>query len=109
MSVRDFLRERLLLSGVVVNPELIERNGAVHGQNDKGDIRGVPGFVIECKNEASIDLPRYIREAKVEQHNAKAFFYAVVVKARRQSVDQSYVVMDLGQFTALLGWMTPRP
>jgi hypothetical protein len=101
VAVRDYLREKHYNLGVE-NEEDIERTGAVHGQNDRGDIRGLRRWVIECKDEQKIDLPQYIREAKVEKDNASAWWYAVVVKARRKSVSDAYVVMDLAQFVSIL-------
>jgi hypothetical protein len=71
------------------------------GRLDKGDIRNGPeGWTLECKAEARINLPRYLREAKVEAENAGNPLYAAIVKNRRGklstgSVEDAFVVMPL--------------
>ena len=63
-------------------------------QDDRGDIDGLPGIVIEVKNEKRIDLPGYLRELEVEIANAKAWTGTVIVKRRgSMNVDDWYAVM----------------
>ncbi|EFC86496.1 hypothetical protein [Parafrankia sp. EUN1f] len=100
-AVRDYLRENFRDFGAA-RPEDIERNGDVHGRLDQGDIRGVTGFVIECKDEEKIRLAGYMAEAKRERENANTRYYAAVVKARRKTVEQAYVVMELDQFREIV-------
>ena len=62
--------------------------------DDRGDIDGLPGIVIEVKNEKRIDLPGYLRELEVEIANAKAWTGTVIVKRRgSMNVDDWYAVM----------------
>ena|SRR6187402_940933 len=42
------------------------------GAQDKGDISGVPGVVLECKHERSYKLPEWLREAETERANDNA-------------------------------------
>lgn len=86
----------------------VERR-ALGGINDKGDVAGIPNVVLECKNEARIDLAGYMDEAKAEAANAGAPLYAAVVKRRGKNVSQSYVVMPLDVFAPLLQRITRLP
>lgn len=75
----------------------VERR-ALAGKLDKGDIAGLPGWTLECKNHASIDLAGYMDEAKKEANNAGTDKYAAIVKRRGKGTSQSYVVMPLDVF-----------
>ena len=62
--------------------------------DDRGDIDGMPGVVVEVKNEKRIDLPGYLRELEVEIANAQAWTGIVIVKRRgSMNVDDWYAVM----------------
>ncbi len=73
------------------------------GTADKGDLAGIPGCVIEVKNEARIDLPGYLRELAVEMANANADTGVVIVK-RRGSTDVGgwYAVLTVEAWQALM-------
>ena len=73
-------------------------------QDDRGDIDGLPGVVIEVKNQKRIDLPGWLDELGVEMMNAKAWTGVLVVK-RRGSTDPDdwYFVMP-GNVWAELMW-----
>jgi Holliday junction resolvase len=71
-------------------------------QYDKGDLVGIPDVTVECKNHASIDLAKFTDEAIVEAVNARTKYGVAVIKRRRKSVADSYVVLTLAQFTELL-------
>ncbi len=63
-------------------------------QDDRGDIDGMPGVVVEVKNEKKIDIPGYLRELEVEIENAKAWTGTVIIKRRGSTnVDDWYAVM----------------
>lgn len=78
----------------------IERR-QLSGRFDKGDILNGPAWwTLECKAEARINLPQYLREAKAEAENAGNYLYAAVVKNRRGklstgAVEDAFVVMPL--------------
>jgi Holliday junction resolvase len=81
-------------------PEADRRYGA-GVRYDKGDLVGVPGFVIECKNQAKINLAEFVAEAIAEAANAGVEFGVAVVKRRQRPVSESYVVMTLEQFAVI--------
>ena len=80
-------------------PDICRR--ALTGRFDKGDIQNGPaGWTLECKAEARINLPQYLREARTEAENAGNHWYAAVVKNRRGklssgAVEDAFVVMHL--------------
>ena len=100
--------------GVVASPEKrkgsaaelrvvkwLRENGWIHAersragwQDDRGDVDGLPGVVVEVKNQKRIDLPGWLDELEVECRNAKAWTGVLVVK-RRGSTDPDdwYCVM----------------
>ena len=49
----------------------VERR-SLNGSNDRGDIAGLPGVVIEVKNHARMTLSEWLEELEVEMHNDKA-------------------------------------
>ncbi len=70
---------------------------------DVGDIDGLPGFVIEAKAHRSLDLASFVDEAVSEAHNAGTGAVPVVVAKRRgNAVGESYVVLRLADFAALM-------
>lgn len=79
----------------------VERR-ALSGNQDKGDIRGVPEFVLECKATKAIDLAGFVDQTTAESINAGEPYGACIIKRRQKSVDAAYVVMPLWQFAELL-------
>jgi hypothetical protein len=62
--------------------------------DDRGDIDGLPGVVVEVKNEKRIDIPGYIGELIVEMNNADAWTGVCIVKRRGSvDVDDWYAIM----------------
>lgn len=49
----------------------VERR-SLNGSNDRGDIAGLPGVVIEVKNHARLTLSEWLDELAVEMYNDKA-------------------------------------
>lgn len=73
------------------------------GSNDRGDIAGIPGVVIEAKNAARLDLAGWLAEAAKERANDHAHTAVVWAKRRgKTSPGAGYVVMDGATFVALL-------
>lgn len=52
------------------------------GVYDRGDIAGIPGTVVEVKDEKKTDLAGWVRELEAEMRNAHAHRGAVVRKRR---------------------------
>lgn len=91
--------------------ETIERR-ALNGTCDRGDISGVKfcgqRMTLECKNEKSIRLAEYMREAEIEAVNDNASYYAVIHKKRgvgisnTAGVQQQYVTMPLHVLASII-------
>lgn len=52
----------------------------LEGVEDRGDLAGIPGTVIECKNERTYHPQQWLREAEVERLNDGAPVGAVWFK-----------------------------
>lgn len=76
------------------------------GTKDRGDIAGVIGWTLECKNERSIDLAGAVDEAEVEAANADTRWFAAIIKRRNKSVSEAYVVVPLRKFAESTSWRT---
>lgn len=79
------------------------------GSQDKGDVAGIPGVVIEAKNASRMDLSGWLAEANQECANAKAEVGLVWAKKRgKASPGAGYVIMDGNTLIKLLvagGWI----
>ena len=93
-AVRDYLSEH---TGLRV--ERIPAGAA----DDRGDLSGLPGLAVECKDVARIDLAGWCDEATVEASNVgDGTLPLVVAKRRGKPAGQGYAVMPLWAFTELL-------
>lgn len=73
------------------------------GVNDKGDIAGIRGVVIEAKNERTYKIPEWIRESVREAANAKADLGVVWFRLNgRPKAQDGVVAMRPQDFLALL-------
>jgi hypothetical protein len=87
----------------------IERR-TLAGSNDRGDIAGIPGIVIEAKSVKSITLGAFVDEAKREASNDTAVAkrkdnslgVAWIKRRGHTSPAKGYVVMDGDTFACLL-------
>jgi hypothetical protein len=71
---------------------------ALHGNRDIGDLTGLPGFLIGCKNERAIRLALYMDELRVQRGNlvgGNGVVTAEVVKRRGSGPGRAYVVTEL--------------
>jgi hypothetical protein len=91
----------------------IERR-VTNGARDRGDIGGVRSrdgqrVVVECKNQARINLAGWVTEAKFEAINDNALMGFVVHK-RVGTADplQQYVTMTLGDLLLLAWGVDPK-
>lgn len=76
---------------------------ALQGVQDKGDLTGMPGLVIECKNHKEMSFSEWLRETEQERLNADADYGVLVVKRRGVwDAGQSYAVMPLEAMARLL-------
>ncbi len=82
--------------------EFAERR-ALKGNKDCGDVAGIPGVVIEAKNEKQITLGSYVDEAEAEARNDGARIGVAWMKRRgRTSPGGGYVAMSGEMFLRLL-------
>lgn len=76
---------------------------ALGGANDRGDIAGVVGVVIEAKAAKRVELAAFLDEALVEAANDRADMGVAWIKRRgRASAADGFVVMDGATYTRLL-------
>lgn len=67
--------------------------------DDRGDIDGIPGVVIEVKNQQRHNIPAWLDELETEIANAKASTGVLIVK-RRGSTDPA----DWYAITRFVDW-----
>ena len=72
------------------------------GVHDAGDIVGLPGWMLECRNRARIALWDWMDELPSKIANAGARWGAVVLKRRRRSTGEAAVIMPLSAFVELI-------
>jgi Holliday junction resolvase len=76
---------------------------AGNGRNDRGDVTGIPGLVIEVKCHKTIDLADWVDEMLAEKANADAEVGAVTHKRRGKANPLDwYVTMTGADFLVLL-------
>ena len=65
------------------------------GNKDRGDIRGVKGWTIECKDTGLVGLAAAMDEARREAVNNGTADYCVVMKRRGSAIGRAYVIQEL--------------
>ena len=71
--------------------------------DDRGDIDGMPGVVIEVKNCKTLSIPAWLRELEVEMKNAKAWTGTVIAKRKGSTdVNDWYAIMPASVWAELL-------
>lgn len=93
-AVVDFLRGH--------GHRYVERR-ALRGARDCGDLVGFPGWTLELKNHAAMDLAGWMDEAQKEAINDGGYRHAVIHKRRGKNVREAYVTLPLWVFADLLG------
>lgn len=82
----------------------VERR-ALSGTQDKGDIAGVPGSVIEVKNQRTYKIQEWMRETETERINAGATLGILVIKpvgVGVANVNHWWAVVSLETITKLI-------
>jgi hypothetical protein len=80
----------------------VERR-ALSGTSDRGDLAGIPGWVLEAKNCQRTELAGWVDEAAIEQANDGAEFSAVWHHRRgKASPADGFVTMSGATFVRLL-------
>ena len=75
---------------------------ALAGTQDRGDIAGIPGVMLEAKNCKQLSLSQWMDEVRVQKKNAGAQVGAAVVKRRNHQTGRAYVVMEFDDFLDLI-------
>ena len=80
----------------------VERR-ALAGVNDRGDISGIPGVVLEVKNCKRIELAGWADELDAEMRNAGAYLGAVIAKRKGTTdVGRWYAILPVSVLVDLL-------
>lgn len=81
---------------------------ALNGARDRGDLTGLPGVVVECKDANRVELAAWIDEATTETANANAELGVVWAHRKgKASAGDGYVILTGEAFARLLrmaGW-----
>jgi len=76
---------------------------ALSGAKDRGDVAGVPGIVIEVKNEREFHISAWLKEAATEKANDHADHGVVWFKIPRKGDPMDWAVCMTGaEFLSLL-------
>lgn len=73
------------------------------GNQDLGDIAGIPGWAVECKNVNSATWAAWMDETELERRNAGADYGLLVVRRRMKPIEKAYAVLPLNQAVTLIG------
>ncbi|NUR00385.1 MAG: hypothetical protein HOY79_28805 [Streptomyces sp.] len=74
------------------------RNGNVYGNKDRGDIHGIPGWVIQVKSVATPKIPEFIKDAGEQAKNAGVRLYCVALKLRGKHMRDGVILMPVRQW-----------
>jgi hypothetical protein len=75
---------------------------ALTGTQDKGDIAGIPAWVIEAKNQNSSNWAEWMDETERERRNDHADFGLLIVRRRLKVIERAYAVLPLVQAVSLI-------
>ena len=77
---------------------LVERR-ALSGSQDRGDVAGIVGTVIEIKSGANLAIPQWLKELEIEIINDGAYEGYLIVKPKgKGKVEQWWVIQTVGQW-----------
>ena len=94
--------ERLIVNYLRAQGYEVDRTRA-GWSDDRGDIHGIQGVVLECKNHKTIKLSAWMEELAVEMANAGCDMGAVVHKKRgSQEGGEQYATLPFALFIKLL-------
>ncbi|MFC7719679.1 hypothetical protein [Nonomuraea recticatena] len=80
----------------------MKRNGSMYGANDRGDLGGVPGWTLQCKNTQQDRWLEWFTKTEQQAANNKTRWWAVIRKMRGKAVELSLFVMTLEQGRELM-------
>jgi hypothetical protein len=82
----------------------VERR-TLSGAKDKGDILGVPNFVVEVKNQRTYKISEWLKETEQERANAGTDYGVLVVKPNGVGVSRTqdwWAIVSLETLTQLI-------
>jgi len=86
VAVREFLKPSF---------PRVKRNGTQYGANDRGDLAGVPGWTIQCKNTKDYAWPKWFEATTLQAKNNKTRWWVIVKKTRGKHARESLFAMTL--------------
>lgn len=72
------------------------------GAKDKGDLAGIPWWVIEAKNVTIAGLGQAMNEARKEAENDGCRYFAAILNRRSHALERSYAVLELWELAELI-------
>jgi len=88
----------------------VERAYGAGRSDDRGDLDGLPGYVVEVKCHRAMDLAGFVDEAVREAANVGgAVIPVVIAKRRNRPVADAYAVMRLSDWSRLVGEVEHPP
>lgn len=74
---------------------------AIGGSDDRGDLTGVPGWLVECKAVTRMELGSHLATAmaKAERHGLKP---VLLVKRRNHPVARGFAIMPIATWAQLI-------
>lgn len=94
--------ERRLVDYLIAHGFPYAERRALEGVNDRGDVAGIPGVVLELKNCKKVELASWVDEMVVEKRNARGEIGAVIFPRRSHATGRAFVVMELDQFLGMI-------
>jgi hypothetical protein len=85
-----------------------ERTLRAGAHDDRGDVSGVVGFYLDCKDCGRLEIPRWLDEVREEARIASArsrgfdLVPVVVVKRRGAAPERAYVILELARFAEVI-------
>jgi hypothetical protein len=102
-KIKGTSAETALVNHLRANGFIHAERRALRGANDRGDIAGIPGLMIEVKSCARTELAAWLDEASAERANDNADYGVVWHKRRgKGSPGAWFVTMDGATFTRIL-------
>lgn len=72
------------------------------GIRDRGDLAGIPDWIIEAKNVTTACLGTAMNEAKKEAANAGCRYFTAILNRRNHGLERSYAVVELWALAELI-------
>lgn len=72
------------------------------GNNDRGDVAGIPGWTLEVKNTMATELAQGVDEAAKESENAGTTRFAFIKKRRGKGIEHAFCILPLWLLAELM-------